>query len=313
MAFIFILGGQQSPFAGAGGLSATGNLRMRTVPATMAGAGSLTGNLPYKILGQVLFQGAGSFASNIERDHPPLHNFATKCRFYPVSGGIGDFVVDYATPGRLTPQEAFALDGKEYHYYAQDDDGNWEEGYGKYINGTETLERTRIVKTSAEDDELEPINFAVPPVVDVFPSPTYLEQITSLLADAGTRMVFYQAAAPAGWTKVVDHDDKSLRVVSGTGGGNGGSVAFSTLFGRTTVDSLALSTAQMPTHNHSYTRTHTAANAGATAEPMQGGSTYEVVPTTQNTGNQGSSSAHTHGMDMRVTYVDVIICEKDPL
>lgn len=47
---------------------------------------------------------------------------------------------------------------------------------------------------------------------------------------SGTALLFYQAAAPTGWTKVTTQDNKALRVVSGTGGGSGGSVAFTTAF-----------------------------------------------------------------------------------
>ena len=44
---------------------------------------------------------------------------------------------------------------------------------------------------------------------------------------SGTSMLFQQTAAPTGWTKQTTHNDKSLRIVSGTVG-TGGSVAFST-------------------------------------------------------------------------------------
>lgn len=52
---------------------------------------------------------------------------------------------------------------------------------------------------------------------------------------SGTVMLFVQAAAPVGWTKLTTHDDKALRIVSGTGGGSGGSVAFTTAFASKTV------------------------------------------------------------------------------
>lgn len=39
---------------------------------------------------------------------------------------------------------------------------------------------------------------------------------------AGTNMVFYQAAAPTGWTQVKTYTDMALRVVSTAGGGIGG-------------------------------------------------------------------------------------------
>jgi hypothetical protein len=45
---------------------------------------------------------------------------------------------------------------------------------------------------------------------------------------AGTKMIFYQAAPPTGWTKDTSHNDKALRVVSGPGGGSGGTHELST-------------------------------------------------------------------------------------
>ena len=39
---------------------------------------------------------------------------------------------------------------------------------------------------------------------------------------SGTVMVFFQVSAPTGWTQVVTQNDKALRVVSGSGGGTGG-------------------------------------------------------------------------------------------
>lgn len=49
---------------------------------------------------------------------------------------------------------------------------------------------------------------------------------------AGTRMLFQQTAAPTGWTKDTTHNDKALRVVSGSVV-NGGAIAFSTVFAAT--------------------------------------------------------------------------------
>jgi len=47
---------------------------------------------------------------------------------------------------------------------------------------------------------------------------------------SGTSMLFQQTAAPTGWTKQTTHDDKALRIITGTVG-TGGSVAFSTALG----------------------------------------------------------------------------------
>ena len=121
---------------------------------------------------------------------------------------------------------------------------------------------------------------------------------------AGTAMLFAQAAAPTGWTKSTTHNDKTLRVVSGSGGGSGGVQAFSTVFGRTATDGTALSVDQMPSHTHSvYYNTSGAVNSGNAVLATSG--------TMRNTTAAGSGSSHSHGMDIRVQYVDVIICTKD--
>ena len=43
---------------------------------------------------------------------------------------------------------------------------------------------------------------------------------------SGTKMLFQQSTAPTGWTKQTTHNDKTLRVVTGTAS-SGGSNAFS--------------------------------------------------------------------------------------
>ena len=140
---------------------------------------------------------------------------------------------------------------------------------------------------------------------------SYMLGATGLPADAivggvpsGTKMLFAQAAAPTGWTKDTTHNDKSLRVVSGTGGGSGGVQAFSTVFGRTAVDESSLSIAQLAAHSH---RTPTQYNNGTYNGYVPGGASAMNYSTE----NTGSGSAHSHGLDLRVQYVDVIICTKD--
>ena len=98
---------------------------------------------------------------------------------------------------------------------------------------------------------------------------------------AGTAMMFVQTAAPTGWTKSTTHDNKALRVVSGTAS-SGGSVAFTTAFasqtpsgsvsvsvgagtlgveiGTLAVGATTLSSTQIPSHRHAI-----AANANTPA------------------------------------------------
>jgi hypothetical protein len=64
----------------------------------------------------------------------------------------------------------------------------------------------------------------------------------------GTVMLFVQTAAPTGWTKSTTHDNKALRVVSGsvtTGGTQNFTAVLNGNVGATT-----LTTAQMPSHTH---------------------------------------------------------------
>lgn len=83
------------------------------------------------------------------------------------------------------------------------------------------------------------------------------EDIATLIP-ATTVMVFYQATAPVGWTKLTTQNDKALRVVSGSSGGSaGGSLGLSTgitLAHTHTVDShthdLANHTHSTPAHQH---------------------------------------------------------------
>lgn len=73
---------------------------------------------------------------------------------------------------------------------------------------------------------------------------------------SGVIMPFYQAAAPTGWTKLTSQNDKALRVVSGSGGGSGGTNAMSAGLSHShTVNShthdLGNHTHTMGNHTHS--------------------------------------------------------------
>jgi hypothetical protein len=63
---------------------------------------------------------------------------------------------------------------------------------------------------------------------------------------SGTKMVFFQSSPPTGWTQDTDVNNRLLRVVSGTGGGTGGTWTISGL----TVAGHSLTVAQMPSHSH---------------------------------------------------------------
>lgn len=128
---------------------------------------------------------------------------------------------------------------------------------------------------------------------------------------AGTSMLFAQTAAPTGWTKSTTHNNKALRVVSGTAS-SGGTVAFTTAFSAAralsgSTDGHALTIAEMPPHTHTQ-------EIMAVGVNFQLGNGYNT--TTSNTGSTGSGAAHTHtlasgSVNLDVQYVDVIIAVKD--
>lgn len=75
-----------------------------------------------------------------------------------------------------------------------------------------------------------------------------------------TMTIFFESSAPVGWAKSTAHNNKALRVVSGTGGGIFGSTPFTTVFASQpisgpitvtgTVNNEALSVSEMASHSH---------------------------------------------------------------
>lgn len=146
---------------------------------------------------------------------------------------------------------------------------------------------------------------------------------------SGTVTNFFQAAAPTGWTQNTSYNNYAMRIVSGTGGGTGGSVGFTTAFASQTpsgsvnvsggsVSSTTLSTSQIPSHNHYISKdiyNFGSAYSGAVLGNSQGGTDIY----TQSTGGGGS---HTHSftaptasfsgnaINLAVNYIDAIICTK---
>ena len=129
---------------------------------------------------------------------------------------------------------------------------------------------------------------------------------------AGTVMLFAQTAAPTGFTKITTHNDKALRVVSGTAT-SGGSVAFTTAFASQavsgTVGNTTLTTAQIPSH------THSVPSGGGSGSRGQGCDTGALT-NSQTTGATGGGTAHNHSftgtaINLAVQYVDIILASKD--
>ena len=150
---------------------------------------------------------------------------------------------------------------------------------------------------------------------------------TSLLA-AGTTMLFFQSAAPTGWTQVTSYNDYALRIVNGAGGGTYGTgQAFSSATSRGAVDSHTLTTTEMPVHSHGVTdpaHNHTESTwwaSGAYTYDSGGAGTMGttgVATSSAVTGisiqNAGAGGGHSHGFTgsaIGLNYLDAIVCQKD--
>jgi hypothetical protein len=176
------------------------------------------------------------------------------------------------------------------------------------------------------------ITFAVPSVAGTntltFPAAT--AKVDAF--PSGTVMLFAQTAAPTGWTKSTTHNDKALRVVSGSAS-SGGSVAFTTAFVSQavagTVGDTTLTTAQIPSHTHTATVTDPGHRHALNGGNLGAGSTgyggapgnnsngeYATTGITVSNSSTGGGSSHTHtftgtAINLAVSYVDVILATKD--
>lgn len=119
----------------------------------------------------------------------------------------------------------------------------------------------------------------------------------------GTVMLFQQSSAPTGWTKSVALNDYGLRVTSGAVGVTPGT-AFSTVFAQTVVGDHTLTTPEIPAHHH----TDNIFSAGAGT--VGGGGSFGANLATV-TGDTGGSGAHSHSVQLALSYVDVIIASKN--
>ncbi len=124
---------------------------------------------------------------------------------------------------------------------------------------------------------------------------------------SGTLMLFQQTAAPTGWTKQTTHNDKSLRVVSGTAG-SGGATAFTSVFGASkTTGNHTLTQSQMPAHSHNHALI---SGAGGSIDEHTN-STPRSTATGNPTGSTGGGGSHNHTLSLDLQYVDLIIASKD--
>jgi len=145
------------------------------------------------------------------------------------------------------------------------------------------------------------------------------EQITPAHTfPSGTSMLFQQAAAPVGWTRATHHNDKAIRITNGTVS-TGGHHPFNTVFGKTSTNDHTLSSSQVPSHNHNATGSNWNYTGAFAPSNLNRGGTFSPgnrhVSAWWNLGGgigaSGGGGGHSHTMDIRVAYVDVLIAIKD--
>lgn len=164
---------------------------------------------------------------------------------------------------------------------------------------------------------------------------------------SGTKMLFCQAAAPAGWVQDTTHNDKALRVVSGVGGGSGGSNSFSTVMAQTVVGNHTLTLGETPAGLTVSGSNNIVVYPGGSSNlfvPVIGGNTWYQLMINQNatvpppsgynvaytpstnaptgfasiqgsntiggTSNNTGGGAHNHPITMQIQYVDIIMAAR---
>ena len=146
----------------------------------------------------------------------------------------------------------------------------------------------------------------------------------------GTVSLFFLSSAPSEWTQVTTQNNKAFRVVSGTGGGTGGTNTFTGCFASArslsanftcTINASAVGNHSM-SNNEMADHTHPISNSGntTTAGPAPRFGTNTVRTGNGASGVAGAGGAHGHNhsasasgsfsgsLDFDVQYLDTILC-----
>jgi hypothetical protein len=162
---------------------------------------------------------------------------------------------------------------------------------------------------------------------------------------SGTKMVFYQASAPTGWTQdtAAALSDAAFRVTTGSGAGTGGSDTFQTTFAASrnteqkdlpvsgsttgTVGSTTLSTPTIASHSHGVT-VYSQDPGGTAADRINRVQRSQSSFTSPGTNSEGGGGGHSHPFSgslssasapnaqfampgMNIKYANVIVATKD--
>lgn len=115
---------------------------------------------------------------------------------------------------------------------------------------------------------------------------------------SGTKMVFFQASCPSGWTQVTTAalDGSALRVETGTGGGSGGSADISA------ANTGSSTSANVSNHSHSVNVD------SVTTTTVQSGTGATVVKDVASGSTGSTEDFSTHNHTLAFKFANVVIC-----
>lgn len=247
----------------------------------------------------------GTLTGNITVFIPAKEN-----NYFIYNNTSGSYTVNIAATGHGANSATIAQGAKTLVYCTSD---NVEDIFGDDINVTGNVSASYFIGDGSSLTNIEPF-------------------------DSGTKMLFQQTAAPTGWTKDATHNNKALRVVTGSvssGGSNSFTDAFNfdqtvsgttggtgvTITGSTAGHTLTVS--QIPSHTHTASGKIVLVGNGGGFD-WAGATGTAATRTTNATGGGGShshgsgtlaGSSHTHSFsdtfNLNVQYVDLIIATKN--
>ncbi len=158
------------------------------------------------------------------------------------------------------------------------------------------------------------INFTTGTTSNIQAQITALQAVSGIEIPVGTIMLFYQAAAPVGWTQIANDGDSMLRMVTGVGGGFGGSdsrINFTVAAHTHATSGHTLTVAEIPSHSHTQLGGGFDGNTG-----IESGNKRTL--NYGQTGLTGGGGSHSHGdtesggaSTFTPKYVDIIQASKD--